>query len=208
MPEKLRQLENISNVDYDPARKTIFFAQDQNNQNNILQKNQDVGLTLDAFGQTLGNFKFNLDPYRRKYNNGVWSSVATLSFNPKTVSWVNSPALAALWKDACQAALDRMPPNTDGTMYLSLLWKTTGVSIPEDTYVDMRWYVNGLLFRNTDFAFIDNGTIYTTWEADVNELRNIVNSNSFTVQLRGYSANPNRTVVAYDPAELEMTPYF
>lgn len=37
MVQKLRSLENIASVDYDPDKKTVFYAQDQNTQNEILQ---------------------------------------------------------------------------------------------------------------------------------------------------------------------------
>ena len=69
MPQRLRQLENIQNVDYNPDKKTIFYAEDQNIQNDILQKNQDIGLTLDPFGSRLSDFSFKLRTDRAVFEN-------------------------------------------------------------------------------------------------------------------------------------------
>ena len=80
MPQRLRQLENIQNVDYNPDKKTIFYAEDQNTQNEILQRdgkviNQIVDL---AGGPVFSRGTINYRPLVSMYGTAVRGNQLTL----------------------------------------------------------------------------------------------------------------------------------
>lgn len=80
MAIKLRQLENIQNVDYNPEKKTIFYAEDQNAQNEILQRdsrviNQLVDL---AGGPVFSRSTINYRPLVSMYGTAIRGNQLTI----------------------------------------------------------------------------------------------------------------------------------
>lgn len=194
MPQRLRQLENIQNVDYNPDKKTIFYAEDQNIQNDILQKNQDIGLTLDPFGSRLSDFSFKLRTDRAVFENNRWqsSSEVNLQLN-NTTFYINGP-MRRLFLDSVIAWFSRYESTSADLPYINYHLKTSGTLSASSATFYMRIRIDGYIAQTVEFDFDSEETFNGSLEIARAEFEKIKNGAPVVISLGGKAGNPNTRV--------------
>lgn len=194
MPQRLRQLENIQNVDYNPDKKTIFYAEDQNIQNDILQKNQDIGLTLDPFGSRLSDFSFKLRTDRAVFENNRWQSSSEVNLQLNNTTFYTNGPMRRLFLDSVTAWFSRYESTSADFPYINYHLKTSGTLLASSATFYMRIRINGYIAQTVEFNFDSEETFSGSLEIARAEFEKIKNGAPVVISLGGNASNPKTRV--------------
>lgn len=204
---KLRQLENITSVDYDPARKTIFFAEDQNSQNSIIQPNGDKGLTIDPFGNVLGEMSFTIKSGRRVWDGGAWKYLPQVSQTMNNPSFYIRPILRTLVYDACVSWISRFEASSSISASISFGLQQDGGTLRQEGTMYMRIRLDGNVVGEIELDCQGDGYFYGNFQASSLVIKRIVEGGLLAVSLAGASYNNPGTIYIERNAHASVSYY-